>query len=102
MGGSSVALVMTKWDLDPVPVGWEAACGGMAAAWWLSAWKKWKMSGFDWMSANTIGLLIAERAYIGHPHLPNLRRFVLTSSSFSGSWDFAVYLSKQQDCFSFS
>ncbi len=70
------------FDLNPQLVGLELACGVTASAWILSGWKKIEHSGLKWISSKTMGLMFAERAYIGHPILRSIRRYCLYHKSF--------------------
>ena len=60
-------------------LGVDLACGALGAAWCITGWKKLQLSGVRWMSTRSIGLLIAERAYIGPPILRSLRRGIVRS-----------------------
>ena len=71
------------FDLHPQIVGLELACGVTASAWILSGWKKIEISGWKWISSKTMGLMFAERAYIGHPVLRAIRRFCYESKFIS-------------------
>jgi len=76
--GYGVALWLGS---PPEAMGTEVACGALGAAWFLTGWKKLQLSGVRWMSTESMGLLMAERAYIGTPPLRALRRAVIRSRS---------------------
>jgi len=67
------------FNLDPQSTGVEVACGGLGAAWFLSGWKKIEYSGWNWMGKRNIGLLLAERAYIGNKWFRTIRRQLIRS-----------------------
>lgn len=71
-------VIAPIFELHPQKAGVEVACGITAAAWILSGWKKLEISGLKWISSNTMGLMLAERAYIGHPVLRAIRRFCVS------------------------
>ena len=75
-----VGTAIAPWiGLDAHTLGIDLACGALGGAWFITGWKKLQLSGIRWMSKESIGLLIAERAYIGHPTLRRMRRGIVRS-----------------------
>ena len=70
-------IIGPYFDQDPQALGLEISCGALGAAWFLAGWKKIEYSGLQWMSRQTVGLLIAERVYIGHPLARGIRKQIL-------------------------
>jgi hypothetical protein len=101
-GYLAAAAVAPLLGLDAEAVGWEGACGVTAAAWFMTGWKKWKMSGLNWFSTGTSGLLVAERAALGPPVLRALRRWIVSAPWLLltiGAVGFAVEVAGVAFCF---
>ena len=73
-------IIGLAFDMTPQTVGLELVCGVIAASWILAGWKKLEMSGATWLTSHAVGLLFAERAYIGNPFARAIRRFVVKRS----------------------
>ena len=83
--GYLIALVLhpylpSEMQSTPQRMGVEIACGILGAAWFLAGWKKLEYSGIKWISDKNVGLLLAERSYLGPKILRQMRRFVISQS----------------------
>jgi hypothetical protein len=61
--------------------GWHASAGVLACAWTLLGVQKVRESGWAWAQANNVGLLLAERLYIGPAMRRALSRWILRRPS---------------------
>lgn len=66
-------------------IGWEAACGVLAAAYVLAAFAKHEQSGWRWAKSDNVALLVAERAHGGARSLFALRMWAAESPRLCGA-----------------